>query len=245
RLRSAPMATPRSARKKRRLGRPRNEDRRPGAPSTRERILAAAGALFAERGHEATTMEEVAASAGLTVGALYRHFDGKPDLLLAVVGDSLARIPLFHRPGAPFSGRVAELIGVYVTPELDTVRRLAREVHAAARRDASVRALLDAFNRQIRDAATSRIEDLPHATPVVSASASADLLLVMVLGLAHLDTLAPDRCDRPDFRAAVEEAVDRILGIATEASRSRSRSSSPIPIRSPNPRRSRLRSRRA
>jgi len=43
-------------------------------------------------------------------------------------------------------------------------------------------------------------------------------LLVIVLGLAHLDTLAPDRCDRPQFRSAVEEAVGRIVG---QGSRSR------------------------
>ncbi len=207
------MATPRRARAKRRLGRPRKTDRRPGAPSTRERILAAAAALLAERGHDATTMEDVAAAAGLTVGALYRHFDGKPDLLLAVVGASLDRIPLFHPAAGARAGRVAELVGVYVTPELDTVRRLAREVHAAARRDERVRALLAGFNRKIRDAAATRIADDPRATPVGSASVSADLLLVMVLGLAHLDTLAPDRCDQPDFRAAVEEAIDRILGV--------------------------------
>jgi AcrR family transcriptional regulator len=190
-------------------------------------------------------MEEVAAASGLTVGALYRHFDGKPDLLLAVVAASLDRIPLFHPVAGAGAGRVAELVGVYVTPELDPVRRLAREVHAAARRDERVRALLDAFNRKVRDAATSRIADDPLASPIGSASVSADLLLVIVLGLAHLDTLAPERCDRADFRAAVEEAVDRILGrsSATGASRNRSRnrSTSPIPIRSSSRNRTRNR----
>ena len=51
------------------------------------------------------------------------------------------------------------------------------------------------------------------ADPVSSADVTADLLLVVVLGLVHLDTLAPDRCDRPAFRAAVEKAVERILGM--------------------------------
>ena len=207
------LANAKGPRRKRRLGRPRNADRRPGSPSTRERILEAASRLLAERGHEATTMEDVAAASGLTVGALYRHFAGKPDLLLAAVASALEQVPLFKpAEGAP-TGSVAELIGIYVAPELETMRRLAREVHAAARREERMRELLDAFNHRIRAAARARIAELPDAKPVGSASVSADLLLVMVLGLAHLDTLAPDRCDQPDFRAAVEEAVDRILGL--------------------------------
>jgi len=198
---------------RKRLGRPRKEDRRPGAPSSRERILEAAAALFAKRGHQATTMEEVAGRAGFTVGALYRHFGGKPDLLLAAIAAALEKIPLFQQSAGRRRGTVAETIGIYVSPEAAEVRRLAREVHAAARRDRRVRALLDAFNRRVRAAAATRIGELRGADPVGrSADVTADLLLVIVLGLVHLDTLAPDRCDRPEFRAAVEEAVDRILG---------------------------------
>jgi AcrR family transcriptional regulator len=198
--------------RKRKLGRPRKEDRRPGSPSSRERILEAAAALFAERGHEATTMEEVAARAGFTVGALYRHFGGKPDLLLAVVGAALERIPLFQQGAARRRDRLSRVVGVYVTPEADESRRLAREVHAAARRDRQVRKLLDDFNRRIRAALTARIRESAGGDGLAAADVTADLLLVIVLGLVHLDTLAPDRCDRPDFRDAVEKAVDRILG---------------------------------
>jgi AcrR family transcriptional regulator len=198
--------------RKRRLGRPRNEDREPGAPSSRERILDAAAALFAERGHAATTMEDVAAQAGFTVGALYKHFEGKPDLLLAVVAAALEHIPVFQQRAVRPTGRLAETIGVYVTPRAGDVRRLAREVHAAARRDRRVRKLLDIFNRRIRAAATTRVAELSGADPVASPEITADLLLVIVLGLVHLDTLAPDRADRPEFRKAVEDAVDRLVG---------------------------------
>ena len=104
------------ARRKRRLGRPRNADRDPLGPSSRDRILAAASKLFAERGHDATTMEDVAARAGFTVGALYRHFGGKPDLLLAVIGAALERIPAFQQRAARPRARLSETIGTYVTP---------------------------------------------------------------------------------------------------------------------------------
>jgi len=193
------------SRRKRKIGRPRKRDRRPGAPSSPQRIVEAASQLFAHRGTRATTMQQVAARAGFTVGAIYRHFPSKPDLLLAVVGAALEKIPVLQ------GGEIAEIVGVYVSPEADLSRKLAREVHTAARRDPRVRKLLDAFNRRARALLTSRIAE--HRGRAVSTpDVTADLLLVMVLGLAHLDTLAPDRCDRPEFRAAVEKAVNRILG---------------------------------
>ena len=197
----------RGKRRKRRIGRPPNRDRPPGSPSSRERIVGAASQLFAQRGTRATTMQQVAARAGFTVGALYRHFHGKPALLLAVVDAALEKIPVLQ------TGEVSKIVGVYVTPEADVSRKLAREVHTAARRDRRVRRLLDAFNRRMRGALAARVAEVA-GKPVAAADVTADLLLVLVLGLAHLDTLAPDRCDRPEFRAAVEKAVERILGSA-------------------------------
>jgi len=155
--------------RKRPLGRPRNADRDPRGPSSRDRILAAASRLFAERGHDATTMEDVAARSGFTAGALYRHFRGKPDLLLAVIAAALERIPAFQRRAAHPRGRVAQTIGIYVTPQAEEIRRLAREVHATARRDRRVRRLLDAFNRRIRAAAAARVAELRDADPVAAA----------------------------------------------------------------------------
>jgi AcrR family transcriptional regulator len=51
---------------------------------TREKLVDAARALFAERGYGAVAMEEVVARAGVTRGALYHHFRDKRDLFRAV-----------------------------------------------------------------------------------------------------------------------------------------------------------------
>jgi AcrR family transcriptional regulator len=51
---------------------------------TREELIAAARALFAERGFAAVGTEEIVRSARMTRGALYHHFDGKEDLFRAV-----------------------------------------------------------------------------------------------------------------------------------------------------------------
>lgn len=69
---------------------------------TRQRILDAATILFRERGFQATGIDEIGAAAGVTGPALYRHFKGKEDLLLAC---------LQQRPGVsgPVIAAAAEL----------------------------------------------------------------------------------------------------------------------------------------
>lgn len=52
--------------------------------ATRERLVAVARPLFAERGFEAVPAEEIVERAGLTRGALYHHFGGKAGLFDAV-----------------------------------------------------------------------------------------------------------------------------------------------------------------
>jgi AcrR family transcriptional regulator len=57
----------------------RRKGERPGE------ILAAAQALFAERGYAATRLDQIAARAGVSKGALYLYFPTKQDLFRAVV----------------------------------------------------------------------------------------------------------------------------------------------------------------
>lgn len=50
-----------------------------------EALLETAFRVFATQGYRATRLEEVAAAAGMTKGAIYYHFDGKEDLLRRAV----------------------------------------------------------------------------------------------------------------------------------------------------------------
>ncbi len=51
---------------------------------TREHLLAAAAQVFAERGFHGASLDEVAAVAGFTKGAVYSNFKSKEDLFLAL-----------------------------------------------------------------------------------------------------------------------------------------------------------------
>jgi AcrR family transcriptional regulator len=51
---------------------------------TRELLLDAAEELFATRGFDGASLDDIAATAGYTRGAIYKHFSNKEDLFLAV-----------------------------------------------------------------------------------------------------------------------------------------------------------------
>jgi AcrR family transcriptional regulator len=63
------------------------ETRRRRLPLAERRalILEAAGELFGERGYEAARLDEIAAAAGVTKPVVYRHFDSKRALYLALL----------------------------------------------------------------------------------------------------------------------------------------------------------------
>jgi len=55
----------------------------PKAGETRNRILSAALNLFRDRGFDETSMREIAAGAGVAIGAAYYYFDSKEALVMA------------------------------------------------------------------------------------------------------------------------------------------------------------------
>ena len=64
----------------------RRKDARP------QELLAAALALFVERGYAATRLDDVAARAGVSKGTLYLYFASKEDLFRAVVRENLVPV---------------------------------------------------------------------------------------------------------------------------------------------------------
>lgn len=75
------------------------------AQDTRERILEVARELFTEQGYDGTSLREIADRLGFTKAALYYHFQGKDQIMLALlepaqilVGDLLGRLEKANGP---------------------------------------------------------------------------------------------------------------------------------------------------
>jgi len=117
---------------------------------TRERLLAAAAEVFAEKGYDRAGVQEIAHRAGFTTGAIYGRFRGKADLLLAAMegqsADEFAQLFAQGRDGG-FSGdapaHVLTTVGSHlVTEEFDNGQALLLEAFVAARRDPEVASML-------------------------------------------------------------------------------------------------------
>ena len=65
-----------------------------GTPSRREQLLAAATALFAQRGFHDVSMEDIGAAAGIAGPSVYRHFPSKAALMVAIGHRAADRLAL-------------------------------------------------------------------------------------------------------------------------------------------------------
>src|SRR5262245_16457577 len=61
------------------------------ADITRQRLLDAALKVFSHQGYTATRLEDIAAEAEVTRGAIYHHFGGKAELYNAMVAEISSR----------------------------------------------------------------------------------------------------------------------------------------------------------
>jgi AcrR family transcriptional regulator len=89
----------------------------------REQILTAATEAFARSGFAATSLDDIAAEAGITRVVLYRHFDSKTDLYQAVLDRMCARL----------DAHVAEPVGGFTDASIDGLLEAAAESPAGFR----------------------------------------------------------------------------------------------------------------
>jgi TetR/AcrR family transcriptional regulator len=133
----------------RRRGRPRKDARPPGAPTTKELILRAAADAFASRGFDGASLVDIATAAGVTTGAVYSHFSGKPELLLTVMTSTLEAVhPLREASDDVTPAYLHEWLSWLTAPEQQHLRALITEIFHASLRDPEVRVLLGSYGRQ-------------------------------------------------------------------------------------------------
>jgi AcrR family transcriptional regulator len=89
-----------------------NSTKTPKGEETRRRVHEAAMALFREKGFDATTMRDVAAAAGMSLGAAYHYFPSKEAIVMAYyasIQDEHARlVDEAVRAHADVRGRLSE-----------------------------------------------------------------------------------------------------------------------------------------
>jgi len=155
----AERAAPGPARRLPQAERPPQTERPPRAQrlpraQRREQILAAATRAFARNGFAATSLDDIAAEAGITRVLLYRHFDSKTDLYQAAL----------DRFTGLLSDQVAEPVGRFTDASVDGLLKAAiaepagfRLLFAHAAREPEFKAFAEQFRRDITEAAHLQI----------------------------------------------------------------------------------------
>ena len=179
----------------RRRGRPRNDARPPGAPTTKELILRAAADAFASRGFDGASLVDIAAAAGVTTGAVYSHFRGKPELLMMVVTSTLDVVhPVRDADPSLTPAYLHEWVDWLIAAPQTPLRSLIAEIHHAALRDPEVRERLGSYGSEYATMIAEMVERW-QATGLVAADRDprsvAQLFLTQALGLCSTAPLRP------------------------------------------------------
>lgn len=169
------------------------------ARSTREAVIAAASRLFAQKGYAATSVEEIAAAAGVSRATVFASVGGKAKLLktaldVAIVGDdepvSLPERPRSKAIRAEHDPR--KYLGLYAELVTEIDGRLAaihEAVRGAAGVDPDARALWEAHLAQHRQEAANVIGDLARKgglRPDLDAESAADIVWLLGPGVYHM-----------------------------------------------------------
>jgi AcrR family transcriptional regulator len=183
--------------------RPRRRTRAEAKAVTRERLLAAAEDVFARKGYAAASVEEIAATAGYTIGALYAHFSSKQQLFLELLSARRARR----------TGRIVDALRAAAADGTDPLDSLPNLLAEFTRRESTDSALQTEFwlyavrNPETRAALATQIggrldtlepifADLlaaRRADPDVSPRDVTVVVLALVQGLLRQRRIDPDR----------------------------------------------------
>jgi AcrR family transcriptional regulator len=161
---------------------------RQSARARRASIEDAAAHLFARRGYESTTVDDIVAAAGVSKPMLYRHFKSKQELCMRLMErrrDELAAEPLgsFLQADGPPAERLAIMVDAWfahVEQHPDTSTLLL----ADATGDEEIRALQTELRRRQRAADVAMLREFGPPLPEEELEALGEIVRSSLTGLA-------------------------------------------------------------
>ena len=158
---------------------------------TRERLVATARELFLRNGYGATSLSDIAETAGYSKGAVYSNFRGKDHLCLAVLDDIRAEQLALLTDSVMREARIDDRLSTFaawaeahIGDEAWTTLEV--EFLTGARHDDELRREITARVAAIHGALAQLLDALAHelgTTPAMSADQAAMTLLSLGIGL--------------------------------------------------------------
>jgi TetR/AcrR family transcriptional regulator, regulator of cefoperazone and chloramphenicol sensitivity len=201
----------------------------PAAPSTRQKILDAAGQVFAEKGFSAATGKEICELAGVNAAAVNYHFGGVDALYTAVLHEARNRLVTTEAVVAAVAGRLtAEAkLEALVTLLVRGVCKPARSswaIRVLGREIVTPSAPAEAFWKdktmttrfQILRSIVSELTGMPENHPIVTrgcVSVMGPMLMLLVYDRQLLRRIFPHFGFQPkDAPSIVRQFVQHALG---------------------------------
>jgi AcrR family transcriptional regulator len=182
---------------------------RPSKDEVRARVLQAAGQVFAERGFASASLDQVAAAAGFTKGAVYSNFSSKDELFLALMDDEVAHrievVEVALRATTDLSGALAA-VGAELSRRDSTWQLLFLEFWQRAVRDPAARRAFVTSRRLLRERVTAVVERFLAEHPVRTGWDAGSLTVVLI---ALANGLAVEALPDPD--AVPADLLARVL----------------------------------
>ena len=165
----------------------------------RAQLLDVGRQLFAERGYDGTSVEEIAARAGVSKPVVYEHFGGKEGLYAVVVDREVASL-LAAFTGALTGDSPRELLEqatlallTYVEDCSDGFRILVRESPLGVERGGGFATIISDIASQVQHILASQFSRLGFATTLAGLYSQALVGSVALTGQWWLDNRTPGR----------------------------------------------------
>ena len=181
---------------------------------TRQYLLQAAAQVFAARGFHAASLDEVAAAAGFTKGAVYSNFKNKEDLMLALLEDTYSREmdalrQTLEASDIPPEARIGDFVTLFrgggdLSPENWTTLNLEFTLYAL--RNPTARERLAQLEREDIEAVAAIIRDGRKRQGIEGLEPAEDVARIIVAlfhGIALMRTLDPGAVGEPLLESAM------------------------------------------
>jgi len=192
--------------------------------SSRAELVEAAAVVFAERGYQAASVDEVIRRARLSKGTFYFNFASKEDLFLAVIKErlddpahELMQITAGAAGNSPTSGVVSAGLAELFRNERDTLMLL-QEYWSHAARDEQLAARYRTRQAWLRDALAHALEQRHQHTGVplsFDARRLAQAFIALGQGLALESIVDPAAVDDALFGDVLALVYDGLVARAT------------------------------
>lgn len=191
------------------------------AQQTRRAVIAAAAALFVDRGYVATTIDDIAAAAGVSRPTVF-SVGSKAQLLalardVAMAGDD-APVAVTQRDsaqrvlGAPDTARLLELLAEHVTGVQERYGPLDEVLHRAADADPELEELWRRSEEQRRQGAAVFVEALAERAPLaVDPDEAVDALWLLMAPDVHTRLVRDRGWPRRRYASWLARAIGALL----------------------------------